>query len=321
MPALRTSHILLAFFLSVIFAIFCWGSGPAQARPRYSSINRRQVSSTCEYRGNSDLYGFGIRLGLYLQWTASVVSKAWAPSLDSLRDLLDADSIFLLAIFVATSVYSTNVLEPVHDIDILILLHMFFGDVYSVFFEIASQQKRVSPISAWGSRYRVLVIGSMSAYAVWFWFIGLDHWPAAPCGSIAFLFAEVDLHGRAQIFFKSVAVANCFVWGFFSLLALMTFPYDPYVEYVQGQTLRKTRYFRFNCDHGDRDPRRILGLTLSSFTWAHSRRHGSAYETPEFWRVLKANHSIVWKLGRLGMRGYHRQYKGRTQHDNWTRQM
>ena len=250
-----------------------------------------------------------------------MISKAWAPSLDSVRDLLDADAIFLLAIFVATSVYSTAVLEPVHDFDILILLHMFFGDVYGVFFEILLQEKRAMPISAWGSRYRVMVTAGMSAYAVWFWFVGIDRLPTGPCGSVAFLFAEVALRGKAQIFFKIVAVANCLVWGFFGLFALMAFPYDPYLEHVLARTLRKTRYFRYNADHGDRDPRRVLGLTLSTLTWAHSRRQGSAFETPEFWRILKANHPIVWKLGRLGMGGYHRQYKGRTQHEERTRQM
>ena len=38
--------------------------------------------------------------------------------MDSLRDLLDADSILLLAIFIATSVYSAGVLGSVYNIDI-----------------------------------------------------------------------------------------------------------------------------------------------------------------------------------------------------------
>ena len=106
-----------------------------------------------------------------------------------------------------------------------------------------------------------------------------------------------------------------------ALVALMVFPYDPYREHVRVQTLQKTRHFRYNYDHGDRDPRRMLGLLLYSFTWAHTKQHERAYETPEFWHILKINHPIVWKLARLGERGYHGQYKGRTQHDDWTRQV
>ena len=170
-------------------------------------------------------------------------SKAWTPSLDSLRYLLDADAIFLLAIFIATSVYSAGVLEPVHDIDISILLHMFFGDVYSVFFELAfSTERRDMPISAWGVRYRALVIGGMSAYAVWFWFTGLYRLPAPPCGSVAFLFAKVALRGRAQTFFEVVAIVNFLVWGGIALASLVAFPFDPYFEFVKAQATRKTRY-------------------------------------------------------------------------------
>ena len=327
MPPPRASHLLLALSLSIILILFHRNSVPnlsERTRLRDGRIHSRQASSNCGYRGNPDLYGFGIRLGLYLQWIASVFSKAWTPSLDSLRYLFDADAIFLLAIFIATSVYSTGVLEPAHDIDILILLHMFFGDVYCVFFELAFQtERRDMPISAWGVRYRYLVIGGMSAYAVWFWFIGLDRLPAAPCGSDAFLFAKAALREGARVFFKVVAIANLFVWGSFALLSLAAFPFDPYSEFVKAQATRKTRYFRFNYDHSDRDPRRVLGLALSSFTRAHSSRHNMAFQTPEFWRILKADHHYVWKIWKSVVRahGVHSQYKGRTLYENRWKQL
>ena len=289
MPPLRKPHLLLLLCLLVILTLFNSVSSQTSAEEsgsRHKKIDPRQVLSKCEYTGNPDLYGFGIRLGLYLQWTASVISKAWTPSLDSLRDLLDAASIFLLAIFIATSVYSAGVLGSVHNVDILILLHMFFGDVYSVYFEIISLERRVTPISAWGTRYRYLVISGMAASAVWFWCVGLYRLPDGPCGSVAFLFAKVALRGRAEVFFKIVAVANLIAWGVFGLLALIAFPFDPYSEYSKARTSRKTRYFHFNHDHSDQDPRRVLGLALSSFTWAHSKRHEMPFQTPEFWRIF-----------------------------------
>ena len=232
MPPLRPSHLLFALLLTLSLTLFYSKSSPNQDpslrnQNQNREIQGRQNPSICAYKGNPDLYGFGIRLGLYLQWTASVISKAWTPSLNSLRDLLDSDAIFLLAIFVATAVYSAGVLEPAHDIDILILLHMFFGDVYSVMFEIAAKGRKITPISAWGTRYRALVVAGMSAYAVWFWFGGLETLPSAPCGSVAFLFAKVALRGKVRFFFQVVAAINLFVWGAFGILALMAFPFDP----------------------------------------------------------------------------------------------
>lgn len=141
---------------------------------------------------------------------------------------------------------------------------MFFGDVYSVYFEILSLERRVDPISAWATRYRYLVISGVSAYAVWFWFVGLYRLPDGPCGSVTFLFAEVALRGRAEVFFKIVAVANLIAWGVCGLSALIAFPFDPCSEYSKARTSRKTRYFHFNHDHSDQDPRRVLGLAFSN---------------------------------------------------------
>ena len=322
MPTLRFSHILVAFLFSVLLANFFSsfaGSSTQGSQTRYQNLDvqARQLSSQCEYKGNSDLYGFGIRLGLYLQWTASVISKAWTPSLDSLRDLLDADAIFLLAIFVATSVYSTGVLEPVHDVDVLILLHMFFGDVYSVMFEIAMKDRKVTPMSAMGTRYRMLVIAGMSAYAVWFWFIGIETLSSVPCGSVAFLFAKVALRGKVKIFFQIVSALNLFFWGAFGILALMAFPYDPYQHYLVKQTIRKTRWWKFGRDDGEKNPRRALGRALMNLTGAHSQAHSMVFHTPEFWRILKENHRLVWRMltAVASADGYHKQYKGKTRHD------
>ena len=319
MPPLRYSHLFAACLFSAFLTFLYSNSTPSQGsytRHQTHGYQLRQIES-CEYKGNPDLYGFGIRLGLYLQWIASVISKAWTPSLNSIRDLLDADAIFLLAIFVATSVYSTGILEPVHDIDILILLHMFFGDVYTVFLEIATKGRKVTPISAWGSRYRMIVIAGMSAYAVWFWFVGINTLASAPCGSVAFLFAKVALRGKVKIFFQIVSTINLVLLGLFGLLALMAFPFDPYFDHIVAQTRQKTRWWRFNRDHGDRDPRRVLGFALRSLTAAHSAQSTLAFYTPEFWQVFKKDHPFVWRMitATGSADGYHKEYMGKTRHD------
>ena len=322
MPPLRFSHLLFALLLSLSLSLFYSKSSPTRSSSRQYQNQNRQIQDpqdplTCAYKGNPDLYGFGIRLGLYLQWTASVISKAWTPSYDSLRDLLDADAIFLLAIFVATAVYSAGVLEPAHDVDILILLHMFFADVYCVMVEIASKDNKITPVSAWGSRYRALVVTGMSAYAVWFWFRGLDTLPTSPCGSVAFLFAKVVLKGKVRFFFQVMAAINLAFWSVFGFLALIAFPFDPYSEYIAAKSFEKTRWWRFNRDHGYWDPRRVLGYSMRSLTAAHSTKTSQLYRTQEFWRFFKQDHPFIWRMltATNSADGYHKQYRGKTRHE------
>ena len=48
-----------------------------------------------------------------------------------------------------------------------------------------------------------------------------------------------------------------------------------------------------------------------------------AFQTPEFWRILKADHPVVWKLWNSAVtaHGVHSQYKGRTRYEDLYRQL
>ena len=63
------------------------------------------MSEACSvYVGNSDAYGLGIRLDIYLQWTTSVTTKWVFTDRDRLRDVLNENAIFILSVFIATIV-------------------------------------------------------------------------------------------------------------------------------------------------------------------------------------------------------------------------
>ncbi|KAJ5521029.1 hypothetical protein N7463_001482 [Penicillium fimorum] len=58
---------------------------------------------TCApFEGNSDLYGLGIRLGVYLQWISAWISLLLDPY--SAQSIYDTNSVFVFAIMVATIV-------------------------------------------------------------------------------------------------------------------------------------------------------------------------------------------------------------------------
>ena len=56
---------------------------------------------TCTpFEGNSDLYGLGIRLGVYLQWISAWISLLLDPN--SAQSIYDTNSVFVFAIMVAS---------------------------------------------------------------------------------------------------------------------------------------------------------------------------------------------------------------------------
>ncbi|KAK4140163.1 uncharacterized protein C8A04DRAFT_40107 [Dichotomopilus funicola] len=79
--------------------------------------------STCEpLQGNSDFYGLGIRLGIYLQWASAWVSLLLNP--ESAQGVLDANSVSLFAVVIATIVAAR---QNAPAIELYIMLQILVG--------------------------------------------------------------------------------------------------------------------------------------------------------------------------------------------------
>ena len=113
-----------------------------ESQSRGSFRRRADINQSCGFAGNSDIYGLGIRLGVYFQWVASMLSKRYltASSPELLRELLDANTIFSLSIFIATALLTTGSLGTVHGAEILIMLHIYFGEYLYRFLRTASER-------------------------------------------------------------------------------------------------------------------------------------------------------------------------------------
>ena len=93
----------------------------------HASLVARDV---CDgFTGNADLYGLGIRVGIYLQWISSLLTNVFLPH--GISDSLDTNSIFLFALFVATA-SSTNPRGGLHPVEGFIVLQLSFGFLLSV---------------------------------------------------------------------------------------------------------------------------------------------------------------------------------------------
>lgn len=82
--------------------------------------------------GDPDLYGLGIRIGIYLQWISSLLTNVLIPS--GVSDSLDTNSIFLFAIFIAIAKATKSAGDQplLGPIGAFVMLQMCFGYILSV---------------------------------------------------------------------------------------------------------------------------------------------------------------------------------------------
>jgi hypothetical protein len=174
---------------------------PHKNKQQSASLHLRDT--TCGIPGNPDIYGLGIRLGLYLLWVATIFTYECLQA--EISNAIDTNLIFFFSIGIATFVLSAQSPKPYAE-EVYILLILFFGGFWSLAFP-----SKVGSFSMFGLTIRLYLCAGMASYAIWFWFDGMDNFRQQPCGSQAFLFAKVALFGRARIFFKIASVISLVV--------------------------------------------------------------------------------------------------------------
>ncbi|KAF2803285.1 uncharacterized protein BDZ99DRAFT_468260 [Mytilinidion resinicola] len=175
----------------------------------------------CGFSGNSDLYGLGIRIGVYLQWFTSQI--AFYFHLEGSNDLSDAYILFSIALEIALFVLTFQ--DGTYTIEIVVMFYMFFGGILSV----KGYRKRFQ--EAMPTTWRLLLgnatIMAMSIYGSWFWIKGRsgDRFLATPCGNTVFLFGRIPARHfeRASNFFAFLSL-YCAVAIVFGLVLLYKGP-------------------------------------------------------------------------------------------------
>lgn len=168
--------------------------------------------------GNPDFYGFGIRLGVYLQVFCSMLGMVDIKYEDNLYDFHDANSVLLLAIFVAL-VKSTPSRE-IELVDVIILLRLLWLIILCGFslghlkdeYKKAKRSRELLPLvmTQWAFLFRCIVACGVAAYNVWFWFSGVSFFrrgiSTTECPTYAFFFAKLAADGGLQTFYKFTSV-------------------------------------------------------------------------------------------------------------------
>jgi len=214
--------------LLIAIAASCCIAAPLPRHTAWQSVSRQLSSPECVFEGNSDLYGLGIRIGIYLQWISGLLANCFHA--DSVRDMLATNTIFLIALFTALAIISTE--DTVLAAEVTILLQFCFGFVFTVSStwgwrvsarQLNSAKEFGNPVyfPLLGSAIRLCLTTSICAYNVWFWFVGLGKLSKAACDPVGFLFAPVDLLRHARVFFKITSVMILTFFGIATLSELV----------------------------------------------------------------------------------------------------
>lgn len=187
--------------------------------------DRDGINFTQGFMGNSDAYGMGIRLGIYLQWLASLIAN---PLLKGERaSMAGAYLTFSLALAIAVLLLAFQ-----HDCaftaEIIILLNIFWGGTLLVMVPFV---RLLADIKTTGLGLALIpLILSMLPLSAWFWLRlalrGEVDFMATKGGTSFFLLAKVTqdhLHA-VSCFMAALCLSLCIVPIFSSLcLCLVLF--------------------------------------------------------------------------------------------------
>ena len=167
----------------------------------------------CVRSGNADFYGFGVRLGIYLQISSTLAALAAVP--EFVDDFQTDNTILLLAILIALIKSTPH--RGIRTVDVIILLQIMFCIIICGFslphlardartmFRPGSLIRKYSTM--WSLFLRLALPGPIVVYNIWLWFSGMDYLGVDPsCPPYIFFFAKLDALGRIRTFYKFASV-------------------------------------------------------------------------------------------------------------------
>jgi hypothetical protein len=160
---------------------------------------------TCQFAGNADMYGLGIRIGFYLQWYAAIIASWLARSeVPGLRiNLAFFISATLLALIIQTAQNNLQIVE------IYIILLLTFGSYLSLVPVFAwrlvtgcnpyMDPSRFPLVDPGGttSDLHVLLLLSVVSFQLWYWFARVPQLASESCQEWGFLFTKIALNNVA----------------------------------------------------------------------------------------------------------------------------
>jgi hypothetical protein len=155
----------------------------------------------CGFLGNSDVYGLGVRLGVYLQWIASLIANAYLPM--ERRGLVAATVAYSIAMFIALLVLVFQG-GDLYLVEVIVLLYLLIGGTTSVvgtFLDFTDEDAISLKTGIDIANY--ILSPSLMFLSHWFWVNmakgKLDSFCTSPCGTSLFLMTRVSEHHLRRV--------------------------------------------------------------------------------------------------------------------------
>ncbi|KAF2181100.1 hypothetical protein K469DRAFT_265222 [Zopfia rhizophila CBS 207.26] len=160
-------------------------------------------SETCGFEGNPDVYGPGIRIGIYTQTIAVWITKYFL--LSQAHVLRDSITIFSIALLSVSIIFAVRA-PTVYTVEFFIVLQILSWSCLTGVRSRSSYARQTF-------RNRSVRVGltemfNMGALILhtWFWFYGMDKTRMVGCGAFVFFFAKVDMYGWFRGLMKAMTL-------------------------------------------------------------------------------------------------------------------
>ena len=185
-----------------------------------------------------DLYGIGIRTGIYCQWIATMVAGVALPA----ETVAIQTNTMCLQCAILGALILMTVRASIAQPDVLIIVPLTFGGFLAAqTFEHGTSL--VGAATAKGaSALRTLVMlhifGVLVGYSLWFWWEGVDNLSPAACTYYAFVFGKVMI-ARLRVFGIAISIFG----GLCFIIAELFFLIWPTLSCIQAGRRVTAQYF------------------------------------------------------------------------------
>ncbi|KAF2650625.1 hypothetical protein K491DRAFT_666939 [Lophiostoma macrostomum CBS 122681] len=166
--------------------------------------------AVCQFQGNSDMYGLGIRLGYYFQWFGAIFAAWLAPS--EVNPLRFSIEVFVAASFLALIILTAQNVDTLQPIETYIVLLLMFGHYLALApiflwrlltmcdpYWDPTRYPMVRPSRLASNLSFILLLGVL-VYQYWFWFAHvMPSLKRLSCQQYGFLFGQVRLNSTVSM--------------------------------------------------------------------------------------------------------------------------
>jgi hypothetical protein len=160
-------------------------------------LSHTTLDPTCGFEGNNDIYGIGIRIGIYAQILAVWFANYFL--LSEVQVLRDSVSIFSVAILIVALIFASNP-SDVYAVEAFVLLQILAWSCMMGVRAKSSYSKATFSRGSFLRRVVCEVVNLMNiCLHVWFWWAGVDDMKTTPCGTWLMIYVvKTSLLGWAR---------------------------------------------------------------------------------------------------------------------------